>query len=128
MPPKRSVRIQERGKHWTEEETTRLLDIVQDLLPLGVNDWMNVCNLYNFNRPVLFPARDLDSLRSKFKTLRNVRKSTGDPTIPINVKRAKQIQKQLEGKTSVSTLDDQVYFLYFCDSHFLKLYLWLIVW
>ena len=56
----------------------------------------------------MFPEREKDSIRNKFKALKNEKKPTGDPTIPVSVKRAKQIQRRIEDRISVETADDGV--------------------
>ena len=86
----------------------RLLNIVNELLPRGDNEWQLVTDQYNLNRPREFPEREKDSIRNKFKALKNVKKPTGDPTIPASVRRAKQIQRRIEDRISVETADDGV--------------------
>jgi hypothetical protein len=53
------------------------------------------------------PQRDHDSLKQKFKALRNTRKPTGDPFCPPHVVRAKQLQREIEARCSVEELDDE---------------------
>ena len=63
MTPKKSVG---KGKHWRDEEILRLLKVVRDALPRGLNDWEGVAALYNTNRPSVMVERDkivlLDSI------------------------------------------------------------------
>ena len=63
------------------------------LLPRGHNDWEQVKLAYDAVKPVWWSERDLESLRSKFKTLRSTKKPTGSQTIPTNVSTAKKIVK-----------------------------------
>ncbi len=68
-----------------------LLQIVEEILPRGGNEWLLVSESYNTNRPAHMTARDDESLRNKFKSMRNVKKPTGDPSIPEYIRRAKLI-------------------------------------
>ena len=53
-----------------------------------------------------WPMRDMDSLRNKFKSLKNSRKPTGDPNCPIDVKRAKSIQRLIDNSSDTVGFDD----------------------
>jgi hypothetical protein len=64
-------------KNWTDLQVDRLLDAVQELLPSGNIGWENVKNRFNEGRPPEFPERDMESLRRKFKLLKNHPKPTG---------------------------------------------------
>ncbi len=97
-----------RGQTFNAESVTRLLDLSEEILPGGPNEWCQVAAAFNLNRPPLVVSRDEDSLRNKFKALKNVRKPTGDPTCPPDVRRAKRIQKLIEAKVGVAGLDDGV--------------------
>jgi hypothetical protein len=57
-----------------------LLNVVEEYLPAGAQMWEKVVSEYNAGRPSEFPERDLDSLRNKFKTLKNHKKPTGKIT------------------------------------------------
>lgn len=46
--------------------------------------------------------RGMDTLRRKFKGLKNALKPTGDPTISKDVKRAKFIQRDIEAGMGVA--------------------------
>lgn len=48
----------------------------------------------------------MDSLRTKYKTLRNSKKPTGDPDCPIEVKRAKRAERDIQNKMGVEDFDD----------------------
>ena len=73
--------------HFREAEIDRLLNTIDRRLPRGDNEWQIIADDFNSSRPREFPEREKDSLRNKFKALRNVRKPTGDPTIPVVVRR-----------------------------------------
>ena len=100
MPPRRA-QSRSGSTHFREGEVDRLLNIVNELLPRDDNEWQLVTDQYNLNRPREFPEREKDSIR-------NVKKPTGDQTIPASVRRAKQIQRRIEDRISVETADDGV--------------------
>lgn len=95
------------SRNYTDGELDILLDIVEALLPTGELEWESVAAEYNKIISAKFPTmsrrmvRDCDSLRNKFKGLRNIRKPTGDPTCPPTVVRAKRIQKAIESRQGV---------------------------
>ncbi len=74
--------------------------------PFGQADWEHIDLEFNRERAKNLPnpvARDSESLKNKFEALRNVRKPAGDhPTCPVEVKRAKRIQRLVENKISVA--------------------------
>jgi len=69
--------------------------------------WDRVAALYNSDyKPRFASDRDADSIRAKFKTLKNATKPTGDPTCPPEVVRAKHIAAEIERGVGVIGLDD----------------------
>lgn len=66
-----------RGPKYTALQVERLLSLVETYLPVGSNQWEALAAKYNTDRPEEIPERDVDSLRNKFKALRNHRKPTG---------------------------------------------------
>ena len=102
MPSKTKRRVGG-GKHWKDCDVNLLLDILYEHLPRGGNEWELVVEEFNKKTPA---QRDVESCRRKYKSLKNVRKPTGDPDCPDNVKRAKRIQREIETRISASTLDD----------------------
>ena len=95
-----------RGTTFTTHELDILLKLVEERLPMGGEQWEALTNEYNRG----FPAdrqRDMDSLRLKFKTLKNKRKPTGDPTCPPEVRRAKQADRAIQQQMGVENFDDE---------------------
>jgi hypothetical protein len=71
--------------------------------------WERAMALYNKDyRPIYAPIRDTESIRNKYKSLKNATKPTGDPTCPPEVRRAKQIASCIESGIGVFGLDDNV--------------------
>jgi hypothetical protein len=94
------------GSHYSSEEVSMMLDIVARILPSGEYMWERVSVEYNAKRPRGSAYRDVESLRNKFKTLKNCKKPTGDPKCPENVKRAKRIQKEIDNEVGATLIDD----------------------
>jgi hypothetical protein len=69
-------------------EVDLLLTLVESLLPKGGDDWERLT--MEFNRKVGLRSREMESLRTKFKSLKNKKKPTGD--CPEEVRRAKHVQ------------------------------------
>lgn len=82
-----------------------MLDIVESVLPQGGNGWEKVSSLFN-KKEAIVVARDTDSLKRKFILLKNHKKPTGDPSCPPEVARAKRIQRSIDNKACVETMDN----------------------
>ena len=92
-------------KNYTEPELNRLLDIISEVEPLGANHWAVVCEKYNtWTEANGLPKRDDTMLKQKFDRLANTNKSTGDPTCPTEVRRAKRIARSILGKAQAVAL------------------------
>ena len=63
-----------RGKNYSSAAVRSLLDIVEERLPVGGDEWSQVANAYN---ECTNEAREGEDLKNKFKALRNVKKPTG---------------------------------------------------
>jgi hypothetical protein len=101
------------SQNYRDWEVEVLLNILEVKLPLGAEHWETVTTEFNataLTRSIQvrnnYVARDLDSLKNKFKVLKNHKKPTGDPNCPPLVKRAKRIQKEIERKQSTVDFDD----------------------
>lgn len=94
-----------RGKNYSDANLTYLLDRVEDILPKGIDEWNGIAFSYNahFGNG---ENRNGESLRNKFKELRNSSKPTGDPDCPEPVRRAKRIQRQIELSMDVVDFGD----------------------
>ncbi len=76
-------------------------------LPVGMNAWTALTDHYNgLDKPDSYPPRNVESLRGKFKKLRNVKKPTGDPTCPEEVRWAKRLSRSIEQKQDITDFDD----------------------
>lgn len=91
--------------NWGPKDTDIMLDLVQEILPYGQNEWQRVADLYN-RHDAMTHLRDADAVRRKFMKLKNTLKPTGHPTCPPHVRRAKHIWTDIEGRASVLGLYD----------------------
>ncbi len=83
-----------RGRGFTIAEIDSLLEIIEEVLPIGPNDWDRVTERHITFYPGL--GRTRESLRRKFASLYNHKKPTGDPTCPVYVRNAKHIFEQIK--------------------------------
>ena len=93
-----------RGRSYSTANTTYLLDLIEEIEPCGAEEWNSVASRYNAHFGG--ESRSGDDLKYKFKTLKGVKKPTGDPSGPPEVIRAKRLQKSLERRMDVQTLED----------------------
>ena len=93
-----------RGRSYSTANTTYLLDLIEEIEPCGAEEWNSVASRYNAHFGG--ESRSGDDLKNKFKTLKGVKKPTGDPSCPPEVIRAKRLQKSLERRMDVQTLED----------------------
>ena len=96
MPPSRS----KRGVGYSQIEVDSLLDLLEEHLPVCNAEWRQIADLHKCN----FPAKDcsVDSLKRKYQDLYRVKMPSGDPFMPADVRRAKEIQKRREEKINSS--------------------------
>lgn len=80
------------AKKWSEDEIKLMLDIVEDELPAGSDDWeYTAARMYKegkFNR-------DGSAVKAKFETLAFKEKPTGSASIPRLIMRAKDIKDKI---------------------------------
>ncbi|RHY86038.1 hypothetical protein DYB35_009486 [Aphanomyces astaci] len=96
-----------KSKNFSSEETTRLLDLVEEFKPFGGNMWDRVAFEYNRTGQSNWPERDGISLRRRFQGLNNKTKPTGTAYCPPNIERAKRLYSATESKVGAMELHDQ---------------------
>jgi hypothetical protein len=94
---------------FTEGEDNCLLTQVENELPTGGDQWTRVAMRFNSQMPQGSPHRDADSLKERFKKLRNSTKPTGDPDCPPAIRRAKRLWVQIQGVMAVQTEGSPLY-------------------
>jgi hypothetical protein len=81
--------LKKRGTGFSVEEINSLLDTIKEYLPIGMNQWEMVERVHALHYPE--HKRTRESLKRKFTLLYLTKAPTGDPTIPAEVLRAKEI-------------------------------------
>ena len=89
-----------RGVGYSHAELDSLLDVIEEILPLSSMDW----DLVTRNHKTKYPDEDrkAESIKRKFQDLYRTKMGTGNPHIPPEVRRAKEIQKLREEKLNSS--------------------------
>lgn len=86
-------------------EVNKLLDIIEEVEPIGTNFWAIVGEEYGiWARENEYSERDYTTLKTKFDRLANMNKRTGNPTIPAEVRRAKHIAKAIHARAQAASL------------------------
>ena len=98
-----TTRKQQRGSNFSKSSINTLLTIVERHLPTGQYQWERVAVEYNERTRENRPA---DSLKKKFKQLKNVSKPSGKPNIRSEIERAKKIAQDMENAMGVVDCDD----------------------
>lgn len=83
------------GANFLSSEVLYLLQICKQKLLLGQEKWLIVQNLYNIHVPE-GKKRSAESLKEKFKALKNKIKPTGCGEIPYDIQEAKEIGLLME--------------------------------
>ena len=89
---------------YKEEELKALMEICEEVLPMGKSQWEQIATRYN----ALFPSRPRQekSLRGQLNYYAKQKPPTGDPHCPPLVYAAKQIIKKIKQRAEVDILDD----------------------
>ena len=95
-----------RGLSFKKDETLSLLDLVEAVLPVSPQEWDEVTNLHLQNWPDL--ERSKDTLKRRFQSLYLKRAPTGDPSIPDEVRRAKQILQEIKQRADMSDGEESI--------------------
>ena len=89
-----------RGHGFIIAEIDCLLEIIEDVLPIGPNDWDRSTERHCTFYPGLGWMRK--SLRRKFASLDNHKKPTGNPTCPVYVRNTKRIFDRIKEAMDLS--------------------------
>jgi hypothetical protein len=105
--PPVAVMARSRGLKYNKDEIEAFLDIMEDHLPIGPQEWEDVTEAHNDRFPM--KNRDKDSLRRKFNEFVNSKKPTGDPQCPPHIRKAKLIARMIIAKSdsSAGVLNDE---------------------
>ncbi|KAA8894120.1 hypothetical protein FN846DRAFT_895384 [Sphaerosporella brunnea] len=96
------------ARKFTVRDESRLLDIVDDVHPIGGDMWERVAARYSKRaEEASRKPRDSKYLKKVFQDLGNCKKPTGDPDRPPNVTQAKQIERDIEAEVGMITVNDR---------------------
>ncbi|KAJ3272366.1 hypothetical protein HDU76_010931 [Blyttiomyces sp. JEL0837] len=84
-----------RGQNFNGEEIERLLNIIDDVKPVGQAMWEEVARRYNEATPRERPTRNHESLKARFKRMVHHPKPTGDPDCPEEIRRTKRLHRMV---------------------------------
>jgi hypothetical protein len=87
MPPSKK-----QGAGFSHKEVVSLLDVLEEVLPLGQGEWDTVERQHNGMYPDA--GRTRDALKRKFAKLYPKKIPTGDPNCPPEVRRARASTKK----------------------------------
>lgn len=93
-----------RGSGFSRQEIDGMLELLEEYLPIARQEWDSVLRLHMQRYPEL--DRTVDSLKRKFSSLHRAKVPTGDPTIPPDVKRAKQIRYSMMERADIGEAED----------------------
>jgi hypothetical protein len=95
MPPRKK-----QGAGVSHKEVGSLLDVIEEVLPLGQGEWDTVERQHHSMYPDA--GRTRDALKQKFAKLHLKKIPTGDQNCPPEVRRAKSIYKEMKKKADFS--------------------------
>ena len=94
------------GKGLTKAETTTLLKAIEQILPIDVEAWNEVHDVFNSKHSL----HGVEGLKRKFNKLTNKPVPTGNPNMPEDVRLAKSIRSKLfccSGATNLSEEEEE---------------------
>ncbi|KAJ7311579.1 hypothetical protein DFH08DRAFT_822685 [Mycena albidolilacea] len=95
------------SQNWAQNNTTKLLDLVQRHLPLGAKGWKLIAECFaKWAELSDRPQRDGRAIEAKYKTLLKTKKPTGDTNCPPEIKRAHQIETLINEKADTHEISD----------------------
>jgi hypothetical protein len=89
-----------RGIGWKRPELEFLLQLIEERLPVGPEEWDKVTELHDKEYPE--NKRDKDCIKRKYSKLYLTKMPTGDPSCPWSVRRAKSINEQIKRKCDIT--------------------------
>lgn len=92
------------GPRFSVAEMENLLDSIEQVLPLGPDEWEAVADAHLMSYPTY--QRDAVSLRRKFQSLYNTKIQTGNPECPPHIRKAKRLRYRIEERADTSNMVD----------------------
>jgi hypothetical protein len=84
---------------YTSTEIQGLLQVIEEILPVHGEDWEEVSQAHAANFPDML--RTAESIKRKFQALYRVKKPTGDPFCPPEVRFAKRLRHLITTKCEI---------------------------
>ena len=106
MPSQHPPTSMRHCKGFTKAETTTLLKTIEQILPIDVEAWNEVHDVFNSKHT----PHGVEGLNRKFNKLTNKPVPTGNPNMPEDVKLAKSIKSKLlchSGATNLSEEEEE---------------------
>ena len=103
MPGHNPLTSMRPGKGFTKAETTTLLKAIEQVLPIDVEGWNEVHDIFNSKHT----SRGVDGLKRKFDKLANKPVPTGNPNMLEDVKLTKSIKGKLFHRSGVTNLSEK---------------------
>ena len=91
------------GKGFTKAETTTLLKTIEQILPIDVEAWNEVHDVFNSKHT----PHGVEGLKCKFNKLTNKPVPAGNPNMTEDVKLAKSIKSKLFHRSGVTNLSEE---------------------
>ena len=92
-----------RSARYGVTEQLNLFRIMQDILPIGPDEWDKVLELHS----VIYPGRSVESLRRKYHSLHRKKIPTGDPLMPAEVRLAKRVKYLIGNRASMGNGEEE---------------------
>ena len=106
MPSRHPPTSMRRGKGFTKAETTTLLKVIEEILPIDAEAWNEVHDVFNSKHT----PHGVKGLKRKFNKLANKPVPTGNPNMPEDIRLAKSIKSKLfrcSGVTNISEEEEE---------------------
>ena len=103
MPSRHPPTSTRQDKGFTKAETTTLLKTIEQILPIDMEAWNEVHDVFNSKHT----PHGVEGLKHKFNKLANKPVPTGNPNMPEDVKLAKSIKSKLFHCSGVTNLSEE---------------------
>ena len=103
MPSHHPPASTRRGIGFTKAETTTLLKAIEQILPIDVEAWNEVHDVFSSKHSI----RGVEGLKCKFNKLANKPVPTGNPNMPEDIRLAKCIRSKLFHHSGVTNLSEE---------------------
>ena len=103
MPSRHPPASMRHGKGFTKAETTTLLKAIEQILPIDVEAWNEVHDVFNSKHS----PYGVEGLKCKFNKLTNKPVPTGNPNMSEDIRLAKSIKSKLFCHSGVINLSEE---------------------